>query len=288
MQIVITMAGVGKRFQEKGYKLPKPLIEVEGKPIIEHVVNLFPGENEFVFICNNKDLVNTQLKEILTKLKHDAKIIGIDYEKFGPVYGILLAEKAEPFLKDDVIINYCDFYMDWDFEDFRRTIDMTKCEGNVPCYTGFHPHLLHGKLYAGVKVDGNNFMTEIQEKHRFSEDPTQTLHSAGLYYFKKGEYVKKYFKELMDKKMDVNGEYYVSMVYQLLLRDKLPIHVYEIKHFLQWGTPEDFEEYLEWSVAFRKKASDELPDEEWIKLKQQKSFKYWQEFFSNWQAHPYS
>ena len=53
MQIIIPMSGIGKRFIDAGYKDPKPLIQVEGKPIIQHVVERFPGETKFIFICND-------------------------------------------------------------------------------------------------------------------------------------------------------------------------------------------------------------------------------------------
>ena len=60
------MSGIGKRFIEAGYKEPKPLIQVEGKPIIEHVINLFDKEkDDYVFICNNLHLKTTNMKEIL-------------------------------------------------------------------------------------------------------------------------------------------------------------------------------------------------------------------------------
>src|ERR1700704_6380930 len=50
MQIVIPMSGFGERFRRAGYDIPKPLIEVEGKPIVAHVVDMFPGETDFIFI----------------------------------------------------------------------------------------------------------------------------------------------------------------------------------------------------------------------------------------------
>ena len=56
MQIVVPMSGFGERFRRAGYRVPKPLIEVDGKPIIAHVVDLFPGETEFVFVCNRDHL----------------------------------------------------------------------------------------------------------------------------------------------------------------------------------------------------------------------------------------
>ena len=51
-QIIIPMSGIGKRFLEAGYKRPKSLINVEGKPVISHVIDMFPGEKNFIFICN--------------------------------------------------------------------------------------------------------------------------------------------------------------------------------------------------------------------------------------------
>ena len=59
MQIIIPMSGLGSRFVAKGYQDIKPLIPVQGRPIIDYVIKLFPGETKFVFICNN-DHLNTQ------------------------------------------------------------------------------------------------------------------------------------------------------------------------------------------------------------------------------------
>ena len=58
MQIIIPMSGFGERFRRAGYQVPKPLIEIDGKPIIAHGVDMFPGEQDFLFICNNQHLGN--------------------------------------------------------------------------------------------------------------------------------------------------------------------------------------------------------------------------------------
>ena len=55
-QIIIPMSGFGERFRRAGYALPKPLIEVDGKPIIAHIIDLFPDEPDFIFICNQEHL----------------------------------------------------------------------------------------------------------------------------------------------------------------------------------------------------------------------------------------
>ncbi|MCC6818433.1 MAG: glycosyltransferase family 2 protein [Bacteroidia bacterium] len=248
MKIVIPMSGLGKRFADAGYKDIKPLIEVNGKPIIEWVVNLFPGDNDFIFICRNEHLENTPVRDVLNRIAPNGKIIGIDGHKFGPVYAV--AQVFNLIDDDDqVIVNYCDFYQDWDFEDFKAWTNTTRCDGAVPCYTGFHPHLLHPKnLYASCQVDEALNMIEIREKYSFEVDKMKAYHSGGTYYFSKGSSVKKYFQMMMDEDISLNGEYYVSLVYNLLNRDGLNVKIYDkVPHFCQWGTPEDLEEYLTWS-----------------------------------------
>jgi NDP-sugar pyrophosphorylase family protein len=247
VKIIIPLSGLGKRFADAGYKDIKPLIKVHGKPIIEWVVNLFPGTNEFIFICRNEHLETTNLRSELNRLCPDGKIIGIEGHKFGPVYAV---SKAFNLINDDeeVIVNYCDFYQVWDFKHFEKTVEETNCDGAIPCYTGFHPHLMHPEnLYASCKRDENSFLLEIREKFSFENDKTKAFHSGGTYYFSKGKHVKKYFQMMMDENVHLNGEYYVSLVYNLMLRDGLKILVYDkVPYFCQWGTPKDLEEYLKW------------------------------------------
>ena len=74
--------------------------------------------------------------------------------------------------------------------------------------------------------------------------------SNGTYFFKKGKFIKKYFKKLMNLNININGEFYVSMVYNLMIKDKLKVLVHEIENMLQWGTPYDYEIYNGWSEYF--------------------------------------
>ncbi len=246
------MSGTGNRFVTAGYKKIKPLIEVDGKPIIEHIINMFPGEDNFVFICNREHLETTNVRDVLNRLKPDGHIASIEPHKLGPVHTLL---EATDCIDDNepTIVNYCDFSVYWDYEDFKATLSANGCDGCVPSYKGFHPNLLGDGFYAGMRSDENNNMLEIREKHSFTENKMDSFQSAGTYYFKKGSYINKYFRELIAKDISMNGEYYVSMVYQLMKEDGLNIFIYELMHFLQWGTPEDLEEYIYWSEYFRSK-----------------------------------
>jgi NDP-sugar pyrophosphorylase family protein len=243
------MSGVGKRFVDAGYTVPKPLIEVDGKPIIEHVCDLFPGETKFTFICNAKHLAETNMREVLTSIKPGSQIVEIPNHKKGPVFAV---DAINHLIDDDeeVIVNYCDFGTYWDYHDFLGHTRSRDADGAVPSYKGFHPHMLGTTNYAFIR-DKDQWMLEIKEKEPFTDNRMQEYASNGTYYFKKGAYVKKYFRQLMDEDINLKGEYYVSLIYNLLVADNLKVSIYEIQHMLQWGTPGDVEEYNTWSKYFR-------------------------------------
>ena len=70
MQIVIPMSGFGERFRKVGYSVPKPLIMIDGKTIIQHVVEMFSNKDDFIFICNEDHLLNPKysMKSILQQI----------------------------------------------------------------------------------------------------------------------------------------------------------------------------------------------------------------------------
>ncbi len=249
MKIIIPMTGIGKRFIDAGYTTPKPLIEVDGKPIIEHVVSLFPNEKDIIFICNTKHLKETNLREVLMRIAPTGKIVEIPPHKKGPVYAVYqLKDMIDD--NEEVIVNYCDFGTYWDYNDFLKHTRNRDADGAIPAYKGFHPHML-GKINYAFMRDEKQWMLEIREKQPFTENRMNEYASNGTYYFKKGSYVKKYFKQLMDEDLNLKGEYYVSMVYNLLIRDGLKVSIYEIQHMQQWGTPGELEEYVSWSEYFK-------------------------------------
>lgn len=242
------MSGIGKRFIDAGYKTPKPLIEIDGKPIIQHVVELFPGETKFTFICNENHIADTNMREVLTSLVSNANIVTIPKHKLGPVFAV---QEAYHLIEDDeeVIVNYCDFGTYWNYEDFLSHTRSRSADGAVPAYRNFHPHMLGSTNYAFMR-DDNQWMLEIQEKKPFTNDRMLEYASNGTYYFRTGSILKRYFNKTIDSGESLNGEFYVSVVYNRLVQAGLTVSIYEIQHMLQWGTPQDVTEYLAWSKYF--------------------------------------
>lgn len=250
MQIIIPMSGFGERFRRAGYSIPKPLIEIDGKPVIAHVIDMFPGEEDFLFICNNEHLAHAdyRMEEILRHYCPTGRVIGIPPHKLGPIHAVRqVAHLIDP--GKPTVVNYCDFTCYWDWHHFKRFVAASACDGAIPAYKGFHPHTLGTTNYAYMHEQGG-WVQDIQEKQPYTDNRMEEYASSGTYYFASGQLMSDAFRATMDQGINVNGEYYVSLAYKPLLRERRAITVYPLQHFMQWGTPEDVAEYSGWSTAF--------------------------------------
>lgn len=285
MNVMIPMTGYGSRFVAAGYKELKPFIKVMEKPIIEWIVKgMYPSDVNFIFVCRGEHLqADPSMRERLLALAPKATVVSIeDWVKKGPVYDVLRAyrmicredEQTEPVggeiigskeinSDDGFIINYCDFYMTWDYEAFAKEARERDCDGAVPCYTGFHPNLLPEKnYYASCLTDEADDLIEIREKYSFEKDKTKAKHSPGTYYFKNGVIMEKYCQMLTEhEECAINGEYYASLPYNFMVKDGLKVWIpTNVEYFCQWGTPEDMEDFVYWTDRIRKtQQSDEKP-----------------------------
>jgi NDP-sugar pyrophosphorylase family protein len=252
MQIVIPMSGFGERFRMAGYSVPKPLIEVNGMPIIGHVINLFPGEKDITFICNEDHLTDSsfRMREILKSLCPTGRVVGIAPHKLGPIHAALQIEHLlNPNIP--VVINYCDFSCYWDWSEFKSFVRDTGCDGAIPAYKGFHPHTLGTTNYAYIK-ESSGWIEDIQEKQPYTDNRMEEFASSGTYYFASAQLMSDAFRKATESNLNVGGEFYVSLAYKPLLQAGKKIAVYPLQHFMQWGTPEDLTEYQSWSETFKR------------------------------------
>ncbi|MCL5410773.1 MAG: NTP transferase domain-containing protein [Patescibacteria group bacterium] len=248
MQIIIPMSGVGQRFIDAGYKDIKPLVCVNEKPMVEYIVSLYPKDSKILFVCNNDHLKKTKLEEELKRIAPTCEIIGIEPHKKGPVYAV---SQAFDYIdnNDEIIVQHVDTYKYWDFDKFLAHTRSRKADAAISANRGFHPNMFTGTNYA-LSNSLKQWMTSMTEKKPI-EDIDREYASDGTYYFKNGSLVKKYFKQLMDLNINLKGEYYISLVYPLLLQDGLKVSIYEIQHLVSLGIPIDIENFRGWSNYFQ-------------------------------------
>lgn len=253
MQVVIPMAGFGERFRRAGYDVPKPLIEVHGRPMIAWVLDLFPGVEHPILLCNQDHLDEPEwaMRDTLVGLRPGARVVGVPSHNLGPVH--TLAEGLHALdLDEDVLVCVCDLNFDWDFHHFVEWIHASGADGAVVSYRGFHPHLLHSVHYAFVQ-EQDGWATRIQEKSAFTDDPigNQEWCSNGVYWFRSARQMAELIHAVRhDEDLAIAGEHYPSQLYQPAIEQGLKIAVYPTDAYCQWGNPRDLAEYNHHATGF--------------------------------------
>ena len=245
------MAGSGERFIKAGYADPKPLIKIGEQRIIEYVLDMFDKERDnFIFICNENHLETTPMRSILTSLVRFKTIVSIPQHKLGPVYTVLAAENLindeEPY-----VIAYCDNPVTWNYDSFKQMMCNMGVDGGIVSHTGFHPHTLSSTLFAYSKTDRWGWVSEVKEKACFTNNRFAEHASSGIYYFRYGHYIKKYFKQTINEQLTYKGEYYVTLVYNLLIRDGLRVFSYLNDKVLAFGTPREVQNFESWQTIIK-------------------------------------
>jgi len=233
--IVVPMAGRGSRFTEQGYKDSKPFIDVNGKPMIQRVIeNLnieFDSDYEFVIICLKEDYDRYDFSIFDNIIGHEEwEVICLLDVTEGAAQTILTSEQYinnnTPMLSfnSDQMIDYNPK------ETFER---FEKYDGGIPCFYG------DGTDWSYAKNDDSGFVIEVAEKKQISNDAT-----AGYYYWSKGSDYVKYAKQMIEENSRTNGEFYVAPVYNWAIKDGKKIVISMVDKIYELGTPEYLEKYL--------------------------------------------
>lgn len=233
LNIVIPMAGRGSRFAKAGYALPKPLIDVNGRPMIEVVTrNIAPEcEHRFIYICQMEHLEKYGLAERLEKISPHCAVVTVDHITEGAACTVLLAEK---YIDNDdpMMIANSDQFVDTDINEYLSA--MGENDGLIMTMPANDPK------WSFIKYNENGYVTLVREKEVISNEAT-----VGIYNYAKGSDFVKYAKRMIQKNIRVNNEFYVAPVYNEMIEDGKKIvfnDVGEKMHGL--GTPEDLEKFL--------------------------------------------
>ena len=106
-------------------------------------------------------------------------------------------------------------------------------------------------MYGWVKTEGDRAL-EVSVKIPISGDPYNDHAIVGAFYFKKVEFFKKALNSLLSKKIKVNGEYYVDSLMGELITMGYNVKIFEVDHYICWGTPDDYKTFIYWQSFFHK------------------------------------
>jgi HAD superfamily hydrolase (TIGR01509 family) len=233
MQVLVPMAGAGSRFAAAGYTFPKPLIEVNGKPMIQTVVDNLAAPGRHIFIVQAQHYHQYALEQTLQRISPDCRIIQVDRLTDGAACTALL---AKPAINNDcpLLIANSDQFMDWDAAAFYQRVTHSQVDGAILTFRSTHPK------WSYVRLDENGYVTELAEKR-----PISNIATVGVYYWAKGSDFVKYAEQMIRANRRVNNEFYVAPVYNEAIADGKKIVTYDVPRMWGLGTPEDLTMFLE-------------------------------------------
>jgi dTDP-glucose pyrophosphorylase len=240
LTIVVPMAGRGSRFADAGYTDPKPLIPVNGSPMIKLVIdNLRPNRpHRFVFVCQRAHVGAYGLEAKLGKWAPGCRIVQLDGVTEGAACSVLT---AEAFLDETpLMIANSDQFLDVDMDAYLDAA--AGLDGMIMTMTANDPK------WSFVAVDGQGFATELAEKVPISDEAT-----VGVYNFAHGRNFARGAREMIARGLRVNGEFYVAPVYNMLIQKGARFGIYNIgaeaRGMYGLGTPADLELFLKLPIA---------------------------------------
>ena len=232
MNIIIPAAGAGTRFVNAGYTFPKPLIDVNGKPMVQVVVENLNIDANYIYIVQNEHYEKYNLKYLLNMITPDCTIVTIDEVTEGAACTTLLAK--EYINNDDpLLIANSDQYIHWNSVDFMYSMSAGSVDGGLLTFRSTHPK------WSYVKLDESLYICEVAEKKVISDIAT-----VGIYYWAKGSDYTKYAEQMIDKNIRVNNEFYIAPVYNEAISENKKIKNFDVDEMWGLGTPEDLQRFL--------------------------------------------
>ena len=237
MNIVIPMAGMGSRFANAGYALPKPFIDVAGKPMIVRVMeNLAQPDAKFILLARKEHIEKNQQLIIQIQSEFDATFVPIDKLTEGTACTVLFARSLlSP--EDSVVIANSDQIVDDCFPSYIQDAKARNLDGSILTFTDTE---LNPK-WSFAKIDAHGFVTQVQEKKAISQYAT-----VGIYYFRRANELVDGIIQMIIENDRTNNEFYICPVYNYLIRGGKKVGIYNINQSQMHGigTPEDLSIYL--------------------------------------------
>ena len=232
MNVLIPMAGAGKRFFDAGYVFPKPLIEVDNKPMIQWVIESLNLQANYIFIIQKEHQEKYNIKSVLKILQPECKIIELDHLTEGAACTTLLAKKYINN-SDPLIIANSDQYINWNSSKALYDFNSKNLDGAILTFEAIHPK------WSYAKCNEEGFVTEVAEKKVISKNAT-----VGVYYWKHGSDYVKSAEEMIEKNIRVNNEFYVCPVYNEFLAKNKKVKIHNVDKMWGLGTPEDLDNFI--------------------------------------------
>lgn len=223
MKIIIPMAGRGSRLRPHTLTVPKPLIPIAGKPIVQRIVEdfnqSFPSQiEEVAFVIGDfgKE-VEAQLAQVAEGVGAKCSIYYQD-QPLGPAHAIYCARES---LSGNCIVAFADTLFKADFS-FN-----TQEDGIIWVQKVDNP-----SSFGVVQVNEQGYISAFVEK---SPVFVSDLAIVGIYYFRDGDYFRSQVEHLIDNDIKDKGEFQITSVLELMKEAGTQFKPAQIEEWLDCG-----------------------------------------------------
>lgn len=231
IHLIMPMGGGGTRFGDKGFNVPKPLIELQGKPFFfwaTQSMKKFVDVEDIIFVVLQEHIDKFDIDKKIKEYYPDAKIQVIPRVLNGAVLTCCEGIKA---INDDlpILFNDCDhaFICD-EFYDFCKKSVWGDVDGALLTFKSDSPN------FSYVKFDENGKVVGTIEKEVVSNEAI-----CGAYYFRSVKIFKDAVEEYLGK--CVYKEFFVSGVYNQMADSGKKIITFPINEHISFGTPVEYD-----------------------------------------------
>jgi dTDP-glucose pyrophosphorylase len=238
MNVVVLFSGSSAAFKDAGYSFPKNLADVDGKPLVqivlEHLGGLEALDAKFICLLRREENRTSHTGAVIQLAMPSATIVELAAETSGAACSALLAVQ---YIDNDaplVIVNGDQLLLDVDLAAAVLEFQKRKLDGGILVFEDLHPR------WSFVKCDDQGLVIETAEKR-----PISKLATAGFYYFARGADFVAGATSMIKKDAQVNGLFYICPVYNelILQQKKIGVHHVPKEAYCTLSTPADVNSY---------------------------------------------
>ncbi len=240
MQVIIPLAGKGTRLRPHTHLVPKPMLKVAGRPVMDWVMDRLHGLNvtELIFITGHlKEQVEAYSS---TRYGYPARYIEQKVQD-GTAGAINL---ARPYVTGPVLI----IFVDTVFEADLTLINRTDADGII-----WAKEVEDYQRFGVVVTDADGYMTRIVEKPK---EPISKLANIGLYYIKAVDSLWQGIDHVLASPAN-KGEYYLTDAFQFMIEQGKRILAAEVGGWYDCGK---LDTLLETNEILLRKGAARRPD----------------------------
>lgn len=236
LNVIVPAAGEGSRFAKAGWKKPKPFIDVQGEPMLSHVIANVTPEGARSTLLLRQAHMEAQPDIVRGFEQRGVNILPVAQLTEGTACTVLLARKVYDNDQPMMVAN-SDQLVDFDVADYVRDCLARDLDGSILVFRD--PSM--DPKWSFAKLDDNGLVTEVAEKKAISD-----LATVGIYLFTRGRDFVAATADMIAVNERVNGEFYTCPVYNYMIRNGARIGVYEVPMDAMsgLGTPDDLSDYI--------------------------------------------